>query len=85
MVFGKKTDSIFQHIDKWEFMKQGRMASLLDEIEKAGEIEVNKFLGSIAVKYGIREATGREYIRDWVNAECITVENNVIKFTKKLD
>jgi hypothetical protein len=80
-----KSNDIFQHLDKWELMKQGRMASLLDEIEAAKEIEVNKFLGSIAVAHGIREATGREYIRDWVNAGCISVENNVIKFTKKLD
>jgi len=80
-----KSNDIFQHLDKWERMKRGRMSSLLDEIEAAKEIEVNKFLGSIAVAHGIREATGREYIRDWVNAGCISVENNVIKFTKKLD
>jgi len=61
------------------------MACLLDKIEDDKEVEIPKFLGSIAVKYGIREATGREYIRDWLNAGCITIENNVIKFLKKLD
>ena len=61
------------------------MDYLLDEIEAAKEIEVPEFLGYIAVKYGIREATGREYIRDWVNAGCISVGNNKIKFLKKLD
>jgi hypothetical protein len=65
-------------------MKRGRMAYLLNEIEAVKEIEVNKFLGSIAVAHGIREATGREYIRDWVNAGCIAVENSTIKFVKKL-
>jgi hypothetical protein len=85
MPFGKKTDNIFQNLDKWEYMKQGRMAFLLDEIEAAKEIEVSKFLGVTAVKYGIREATGREYIRDWENAGCISVRNGVIKFVRKLD
>ena len=61
------------------------MAFLLEEIETAKEIDVPRFLGSIAVKYGIREATGREYIRDWVNAGCVSVESNVIKFVKKLE
>jgi hypothetical protein len=81
----RKPDNMFPHLDKWEHMKRGRMAFLLEEIETAEEIEVSKFLGSIAVRYGIREATGREYIRDWINAGCISVENNVIKFLKKLD
>jgi len=66
-------------------MKKGRMAFLLNEIEATKEIEIPKFLGSIAVKYGIREATGREYINDWLNAGCISVENNVITFVRKLD
>lgn len=81
----KKPKNIFDDIDKWQRMKKGRMESLFEEIEEAKEIEVPKFLGSIAVKYGIREDTGREYIRDWLNAGCISVEGNVIKFIKKLD
>jgi hypothetical protein len=85
MPCGRKPDNIFQDIDKWQRMKYGRMDFLLHEIETAKEIEVTKFLGRIAVKYGIREATGREYIRDWVNAGCISVENNKIKFLTKLD
>jgi hypothetical protein len=85
MPCGRKPNDIFPHIDKWEHMKRGRMAYLLDQIEAAKEIEVSKFLGSVAVKYGIREATGREYIRDWVNAGCISVENDKIKFVRKLD
>lgn len=85
MPCGRKADNIFQNLDKWELMKQGRMAFLLDEIEAAKEMEVPRFLGYIAVKYGIREATGSEYLRDWVNAGCISVENNTIKFLKKLD
>lgn len=85
MPCGRKVDSIYQNLDKWEYMKKGRMDYLLDEIETAKEIELSRFLGRIAVKYGIREATGREYIMDWVNAGCITVENNTIIFLKKLD
>jgi|GEM_PF-3153503 len=85
MPCGRKPDNIFSNLDKWELMKKGRMDYLLDEIEAAKEIEVSKFLGLIAVKYGIREATGREYIRDWVNAECISLEKNTIKFLKRLD
>ena len=79
----RKPNPIFDSLDKWEHMKQGRMAYLLNEIEAAKEIEVSKFLGSIAVCHGIREATGREYLRDWINYGCITVENNVIKFLRK--
>ena len=85
MPFCRKPDDIFQNLDKWERMKLGRMKFLLDEIEAKKEIDAQSFLGYIAVKYGIREATGREYIRDWVNAGCIVVEDDVIKFVKKLD
>ena len=85
MPCGRKPDNIYPHIDNWERMKQGRMAFLLDEIEAAKKMEIRKFLGRTAVKYGIREATGREYIRDWVNAGCIAVENNTIRFLKKLN
>lgn len=81
----RKPDSIFNVIDIWQQKKYGRMAYLLNEIEAAKEIGVPKFLGSIAVKYGIREYTGREYLRDWVNAGCIAVDNNTIKFLKKLE
>ncbi len=81
----RKTDNIFQNLDRWENMKRGRMTCLLEQIEVVNEIDLDRFLGQTAVKYGIREATGREYIRDWVNAECIAIENNKIKFLKKLD
>jgi hypothetical protein len=77
MPFGRKPDDIFQNLDKWEKMKLGRMKFLLDEIEVKKEIDAQSFLGYIVVKYGIREATGREYIRDWVNAGCIVVENDI--------
>jgi hypothetical protein len=85
MPYVRKPNNIFDNLDKWEQMKQARMAFLLQEIEAAEEIEVPKFLGSIAVKYGIREATGREYIRDWVNAGCISIENNVISFVRRVE
>jgi NAD-dependent DNA ligase len=81
----RKHNEIYPHIDKWQHMKKGRMACLLDEIEAAKEMEMDRFLGSISVKHGIREDTGREYIRDWLNAGCISVEKNVIKFVRKLD
>lgn len=79
----RKPDPIFNNLDLWQIKKRGRMAFLLDEIETAKEIEVPKFLGSIAVNHGIREATGREYLRDWINSGCISIENNVIKFLRK--
>ena len=85
MPFERKPNDIFQNLDKWEKMKLGRMQSLLAQIEDMKKIEVCKFLGIIAVKYGIRETTGREYIRDWINAGCITVKDDVIYFVKKLD
>jgi hypothetical protein len=72
-------------IDFWQMMKRDRMKFLLDEIQELGEVEVSKFLGLIAVKYGIRKATGEEYINDWINAGCITVVNNIIRFVKKLE
>ena len=85
MPCGRKPDDIFHNLDKWEQMKKGRMAFLLEQIEAEKELEVPTFLGRTAVRYGIREATTREYLRDWINAGCISVENNVIKFVKKLD
>jgi len=59
------------------------MKYLLEEIERKGEISVPKFLGTFAHKFGIRRVTVLEYLRDWIDAEYITIENNVIKFLKK--
>jgi len=71
---------MYPHLDRFQIMKRERMRLLLEEIKEAGTIPVKKFLGSIAVHYGIRRATSWEYIRDYVDAGLITVENNVIKY-----
>lgn len=59
------------------------MRVLLEEIEKIKEISVAEFLSYIAVRYGIRRATGYEYLNDWVDGGYITIQDNVIKFVKK--
>ena len=75
--------SMYPHLDRFQIMKLERMRVLLEEIKEAGTIPVTKFLGSIAVQYGIRRATAWEYIRDYVDAGHITVENNVIKYVEE--
>jgi hypothetical protein len=66
-------------------MKQGRVRALLEELEALKEIGVRKFLSDIAVKYGIKRTTGLEYLTEWEDGGYITIENNVIKFVKKVE
>jgi len=79
----KKCPSIYSNLDRFQKMKQIRMRVLLEEIEKIKEISVAEFLSYIAVRYGIRRATGYEYLNDWVDGGYITIQDNVIKFVKK--
>ena len=59
------------------------MRALLEEIQKFGEISITEFLSYIAVRYGIRRATGFEYLDDWLDGGYITIQDNIIKFIKK--
>jgi hypothetical protein len=59
------------------------MRALLEEIQKFGEISVTEFLSYIAVRYGIRRATGFEYLDDWLDGGYIAIQDNIIKFIKK--
>jgi hypothetical protein len=78
-----KCPSIYPNLDRFQRMKQSRMRALLEEIQKTGMIPINEFLSYIAVKYGIRRATGYEYLDDWADGGYITVQNGIIKFVKK--
>jgi hypothetical protein len=53
-----KCPSIYPNLDVFQRKKQNRMRALLEEIEKLGQIYVTEFLSYIAVRYGIRRATG---------------------------
>jgi hypothetical protein len=79
----EKYKSMRPHLDKFQILKQGRMNLLLEEIEARGSVPVNEFLGSIASAHGIRRPTGEEYLRDWIDAGCITVQRNIIYYVKK--
>lgn len=79
----KRAKSIYPHLDRFELMKLGRMKFLLGSIMEAKEVSVEGFLSSIAVNYGIRRATGLEYLRDWEDGGYITIQGKSIKFAKK--
>lgn len=85
MGFNDKHKSILPHLDRLQEMKLGRMNFLLEEIEEKGSVPLKEFLGSIATSHGIRRTTGEEYLRDWIDAGCITVQKNTIHFVKKLE
>lgn len=76
-------DPIHLHLDRFQLDKRARMKYLLEEIERSGEVPIPKFLSSIAVQYGIRRATGLEYLRDWIDGDYISIKNNIIRFLKK--
>jgi hypothetical protein len=78
-----KSRSIYLGLDRFQRMKLKRMSFLLGELEARGEMNVNEFLGSIAVNYGIRETTGKEYLEDFVKGGYITIQENTIKLVKK--
>ena len=79
----KKPSTIYPHIDRFQRMKKGRMRCLLEELEQVGTIGIKDFLSHIAVDYGIRRSTGHEYIQDWLDAGCISIEDGKIKFLRK--
>lgn len=79
----KKPRTIFLHIDRFQQMKQERMRYLLEELEQNGETNLNEFLSHISIDYGIRRATGKEYLQDWIDAGCISIQGNKIKFLRK--
>jgi hypothetical protein len=74
---------MYPNLDRFQKMKLKRMSVLLQEIEKMSEIAVPDFLSYISVRYGIRRATGLEYLEDWSDGGYITINDNVIKFVKK--
>jgi hypothetical protein len=74
---------MYPNLDRFQVMKKGRMKFLLEEIEKKETIPLMEFLSYIAINYGIRRETGWEYIRDWIDGGCISVDNHIIKFIKK--
>jgi hypothetical protein len=79
----KKPRRIFLHLDRFQQMKQERMRCLLEELEQNGETNLNEFLSRISIDYGIRRNTGKEYIQDWLDAGCISIQGNKIKFLRK--
>lgn len=79
----KKPTMIFLHLDRFQQMKRERMRCLLEELEQVGTIGIKDFLSHIAIHYGIRRTTGQEYIQDWLDAGCISVEDGKIKFLQK--
>lgn len=58
------------------------MKILLLELRELGSIPLRQFLGSVAVAHGIRRATAWEYIRDWMDAGYITIQDNTIYYQK---
>ena len=83
MSSNRKYKSILPHLDRFQVMKHGRMGFLLEMIEQKGSVQIDEFLGYISHEYGIRRATGLEYIEAWEDVGCIIVEKNIIKFVKK--
>ena len=78
----KKPRTIFLHLDRFQQMKQERMKYLLEKLEQNGETNLNEFLSHISIDYGIRRNTGKEYIQDWLDAGCITIQGDKIKFLR---
>ena len=70
-------------LDKFQIMKQKRMKYLLEQLEQKGKMKLNEFLSNIAVHYGIRKATGMEYIEAWMDGGYVTIEGDVIKYVRK--
>ncbi len=81
----KQSNSVFAHLDRFQFMKLGRVRALLVELEKMKQVHTDKWLSYIALRYGIRRATGIEYIREFEDGGYIKIENDNIIFVKKLE
>ena len=77
------SSSMYLALDRFQRMKMRRMRILLEEIQKAEEIPVPKFLSYVANRWVIRRTTTLEYLEDWCDGEYVSINNNVIKFLKK--
>ena len=52
---------------------------MLDELlERGGEADLNEFIGSIAMNFGIRRKTQEEYLQDLKYAGAIDVRNDKV-------
>lgn len=57
--------------------------SLLEELRKAKEIDIEKWTEYITQEYAIEKETVSRYLKEQKEAGYITIENNIIKFVKK--
>ena len=80
---GKYRPAMKLALDRFQLMKKERMQYLLEELEEKKEVKLSEFLSSIAIQYGIRKATGLEYIQAWVDGGYVSVQGDVIRFLKK--
>jgi DNA-binding transcriptional regulator YhcF (GntR family) len=77
--------SILPYLDRFQIMKRGRLNYLLDELKVFEEIPVYRWLSHVAVTYGIRRTTAKEYLEDLVDGGYITIEREIIKFVKDIE
>ena len=69
--------SFYASLDRFQKMKRQRVAYMLDELlERGGEADLNEFIGSIAMNFGIRRKTQEEYLQDLKYAGAIDVRND---------
>jgi len=71
--------SFYASLDRFQKMKRQRVAYMLDELlERGGEADLNEFIGSIAMNFGIRRKTQEEYLQDLKYAGAIDVRNDKV-------
>jgi hypothetical protein len=80
---GDPSSAMYLCLDRFQKLKLRRMRCLLQEIMKAGEMPVPKFISYVANRYGLRRATAEEYLDEWLDGGYVSIQDNIIKFIKK--
>ena len=81
---GEKKVSIEPYLDRFQWMKKGRMKYIVQELEnRGGEAPLKQFMGSIATEHGISYETQKKYFAELEDYGLIEISEGKIRLKKK--
>ena len=80
----KKKVSIEPYLDRFQWMKKGRMRYIIQELEeRGGEAPLREFMGSIATEHGISYESQKKYFKEFEDYGLIEITEGKIRLKKK--
>ena len=80
----KKKVSVEPYLDRFQWMKKGRMRFIIQELEeRGGEAPLKQFMGSIATEHGISYETQKKYFAEFEDYGLIEISEGKIRLKKR--